>query len=71
MGTANGVTLGLTVSIGGLASPLIGIVADATSLQLALAPLIAMPVLGVVFLRTLREPETSSREQTQNRTSRR
>ena len=58
MGTASGVTLGLTVSIGGLASPLIGVIADATSLQLALAPLIVLPALGVVFLRTLRDPET-------------
>lgn len=62
-GTASGVTLGLTVSIGGLATPLIGVIADAASLQLALAPLIALPALGVFFLRTLREPETSSREQ--------
>lgn len=58
MGTASGVTLGLTVSIGGIASPLIGAIADATSLQTALAPLIALPALGSVLLRSLREPET-------------
>ncbi|MFK4068324.1 MFS transporter [Streptomyces sp. NPDC029674] len=57
MGTASGVTLGLTVSIGGLASPLIGAVADAASLRVALAPLIALPALGWLLLRTLREPE--------------
>ncbi|MFD9032768.1 MFS transporter [Streptomyces sp. NPDC059567] len=56
VGTAGGVTLGLTVSIGGLASPLVGAVADATSLQTALAPLIALPALGWLLLRTLREP---------------
>ncbi|MFH8607259.1 MFS transporter [Streptomyces sp. NPDC018029] len=56
MGTASGVTLGLTVSIGGLASPLIGAVADAASLRVALAPLIALPALGWLLLRTLREP---------------
>ncbi|MEU6996052.1 MFS transporter [Streptomyces sp. NPDC046465] len=56
MGTASGVTLGLTVSIGGLASPLIGVVADAASLRVALAPLIALPALGWLLLRTLREP---------------
>ncbi|MEU8952947.1 MFS transporter [Streptomyces sp. NPDC048518] len=64
MGTASGVTLGLTVSIGGLASPLIGAVADAVSLRAALAPLIALPALGWLLLRTLREPgaaATSSR----------
>ncbi|MEU6879504.1 MFS transporter [Streptomyces sp. NPDC046712] len=57
VGTAGGVTLGLTVSIGGLASPLVGAVADATSLQTALAPLIALPALGWLLLRTLHEPE--------------
>ena len=56
VGTAAGVTLGLTVSIGGLASPLIGAVADRSSLQVALAPLIVLPALGWLFLRTLEEP---------------
>lgn len=56
VGTAGGVTLGLTVSIGGLAGPLIGAAADATSLQTALAPLIALPALGWLMLRTLHEP---------------
>ncbi|MFE5487161.1 MFS transporter [Streptomyces sp. NPDC056527] len=56
VGTAGGVTLGLTVSIGGLAGPLVGAVADATTLQTALAPLIALPAVGWLFLRTLREP---------------
>ncbi|MFF3644193.1 MFS transporter [Streptomyces sp. NPDC002564] len=58
MGTASGVTLGLTVSIGGLASPLIGAVADAASLRTALAPLVALPAVGWLLLRTLREPGT-------------
>ncbi|MEU6113155.1 MFS transporter [Streptomyces sp. NPDC047117] len=57
VGTASGVTLGLTVSIGGVASPLIGALADATTLQTALAPLIAMPALGWLLLRSLKEPE--------------
>ena len=56
VGTASGVTLGLTVSIGGLASPAIGALADATSLPTALAPLIALPAIGWLLLRTLREP---------------
>lgn len=57
VGTASGVTLGLTVSVGGIASPLIGALADATSLRVALAPLVALPALGWLCLRTLREPE--------------
>ncbi|MEV5647238.1 hypothetical protein AB0L57_03210 [Nocardia sp. NPDC052254] len=32
--------------------------ADATSLQVALAPLIVLPILGGLLLRTLRDPAT-------------
>ncbi|WP_440582139.1 MFS transporter, partial [Streptomyces flavofungini] len=56
VGTAGGVTLGLAVSVGGLAGPLIGALADATSLRTALTPLIALPLLGRLLLRELREP---------------
>ncbi|RSM60738.1 MFS transporter [Amycolatopsis sp. WAC 01376] len=56
VGTASGVTLGLTVSIGGLASPVIGTVADHTSLQTALLPLTALPLLCWITTRTLSEP---------------
>jgi hypothetical protein len=56
VGTASGITLGLTVSIGGLASPLLGVLADKTSLQTALVPLIVMPVLSWLMFRTLGEP---------------
>ncbi|MFD7292056.1 MFS transporter [Streptomyces sp. NPDC059897] len=56
VGTASGITLGLTVSIGGLASPLIGAVADQTSLRTALTPLILMPLLSWLLFRTLPEP---------------
>ncbi|MFC6066288.1 MFS transporter [Streptomyces ochraceiscleroticus] len=56
VGTASGITLGLTVSIGGLVSPVIGSVADATSLRTALVPLVLMPVLSWLLFRTLPEP---------------
>ncbi|GAA3803606.1 MFS transporter [Streptomyces phyllanthi] len=56
VGTAGGITLGLTVSVGGLASPVIGSLADATSLQTALAPLVLMPLLSWLFFRNLPEP---------------
>ncbi|MEV5578518.1 MFS transporter [Streptomyces parvus] len=56
VGTASGITLGLTVSIGGLASPAVGALADATSLRTALAPLVLMPLLSWLFFRTLSEP---------------
>ncbi|MHC3474562.1 MFS transporter [Streptomyces sp. 7R007] len=56
VGTASGVTLGLTVSVGGLAAPLIGALADADGLQTALIPLIVLPAVGRLLLRGLREP---------------
>jgi FSR family fosmidomycin resistance protein-like MFS transporter len=56
VGTASGITLGLTVSIGGLISPVIGRIADATSLRAALAPLVLMPALSWLLFRTLPEP---------------
>ncbi|MCX5115896.1 MFS transporter [Micromonospora sp. NBC_00362] len=61
VGTASGITLGLTVSVGGLVSPLIGGVADAISLQVALAPLILMPALSWLLFRTLPEPAVPRR----------
>ncbi|MFF9108607.1 MULTISPECIES: MFS transporter [unclassified Streptomyces] len=56
VGTASGITLGLTVSVGGLAGPLIGALADATSLRTALTPLIVLPAVSWLLLRTLAEP---------------
>ncbi|MGC9544316.1 MFS transporter [Streptomyces sp. UG1] len=61
VGTASGVTLGLAVSVGGLAAPLIGALADATSLRTALLPLIALPALGRLLLSGLREPASPGR----------
>ncbi|WP_372410870.1 MFS transporter [Streptomyces luteireticuli] len=61
MGTASGVTLGLAVSVGGIAGPAIGALADAASLQAALAPLIALPAVGWLLLRPLREPAGTGR----------
>ncbi|MGX1128357.1 FSR family fosmidomycin resistance protein-like MFS transporter [Streptomyces glaucescens] len=56
MGTASGVTLGLTVSVGGLTAPALGTLADATSLRTALLPLVLLPAVGGLLLRGLREP---------------
>ncbi|MFF1649252.1 MFS transporter [Streptomyces sp. NPDC058240] len=61
VGTASGITLGLTVSIGGLISPVIGSIADATSLQTALTPLVLMPALSWLLHRTLPEPAMPKR----------
>ncbi|WP_246266546.1 MFS transporter [Nonomuraea typhae] len=55
-GTASGVTLGLAVSAGGVASPLVGALAEATSLRVALLALAVMPLLAWLLARPLREP---------------
>ncbi len=60
VGTAGGITLGLTVSVGGLVSPLVGALADRTSLQTALAPLALMPLFAWLLFRTLTEPAVPS-----------
>lgn len=54
--TAGGITLGLTVSVGGLVTPLIGATAGATSLRTALAPPIVLPALSWLLFRGLPEP---------------
>ncbi|MEU4510355.1 MFS transporter [Nonomuraea wenchangensis] len=60
VGTAGGVTLGLAVSVGGLTSPLVGAVAEASSLRVALACLVVFPALAWLLARTLREPTPQS-----------
>jgi len=56
VGTASGVTLGLTVSVGGIAAPASGALADATSLRTALVPLLVPPVVAWLLVRRVREP---------------
>jgi FSR family fosmidomycin resistance protein-like MFS transporter len=58
-GTAAGVTLGLGVSVGGLASPLFGLIANAHGPQGVLAVLCCVPVPALLFgllLTTPRRP---------------
>src|SRR5699024_7840115 len=60
MGTASGVTLGLAVSVGGLASPIIGNLADHIGLEYALLPLIGLPLIGFFVLIGLRDPRAAT-----------
>jgi FSR family fosmidomycin resistance protein-like MFS transporter len=59
IGTASGVTIGLGVSIGGLFSPLLGWLADNTSLRFTLSTLIALPLLAVLLSAFMHDPATS------------
>jgi MFS transporter, FSR family, fosmidomycin resistance protein len=57
IGTASGVTVGLAVSIGGLATPALGALADATSLRTVLTVLVALPVIALALSTLLRDPK--------------
>jgi MFS transporter, FSR family, fosmidomycin resistance protein len=59
IGTASGVTLGLAISIGGLAAPLFGFLADSYGLAVALAVLAGLPALSVALSARLREPQSA------------
>jgi len=56
IGTASGVTLGLALSIGGLATPLFGLLADSRGLTVTLLVLAALPVASLALAGGLREP---------------
>jgi MFS transporter, FSR family, fosmidomycin resistance protein len=56
IGTASGVTVGLAVSVGGLFSPLLGWLADNTSLRLTITVLTALPALALVLALPMQEP---------------
>ena len=53
IGIASGVTLGLAIGLGGLAAPLLGLLADAHGLETALLVAGLMPLLGVAATLTL------------------
>ncbi|SDX80621.1 MFS transporter, FSR family, fosmidomycin resistance protein [Modestobacter sp. DSM 44400] len=60
IGTASGVTVGLAVSVGGLATPALGALADATSLRTVLAVLVALPVIALALSTLLHDPRNRS-----------
>ncbi|WVH77384.1 MFS transporter [Lentzea sp. DG1S-22] len=58
VGTASGVTLGLAVSVGGLGSPVVGVVAGVWDLQWGLLSLVVLPVIAWAAARGLRSPRS-------------
>jgi FSR family fosmidomycin resistance protein-like MFS transporter len=56
IGLSSGVTLGLAISIGGIAAPILGMVADAHGLHTALATTMILPVLSAAVAWTLPDP---------------
>ncbi|HEX7251941.1 MAG TPA: MFS transporter [Thermoanaerobaculia bacterium] len=63
VGTASGVTIGLAVTLGGLAAPILGRVADLRGLRAAVSVLIFVPLVGALAAWTLpTDRETLRRE---------
>ncbi|MDQ0278656.1 FSR family fosmidomycin resistance protein-like MFS transporter [Arthrobacter silviterrae] len=61
IGTASGVTVGLAVTVGGLFNPVLGVLADATTLHFTLTVLIALPALALALSAFLHDPATADR----------
>lgn len=59
IGTASGVTVGLPMTIGGLFAPLVGTLADNTSLTVALASLLVLPLVAIAITTFLTDPQTT------------
>ena len=60
IGLAAGITMGLSIGLGGVGAPLLGLLADARGLKTTMLTIAALPVLG--FLLTLTLPrETPAR----------
>jgi FSR family fosmidomycin resistance protein-like MFS transporter len=53
VGTASGLTIGLAVTLGGLAAPLLGRIADVHGVRAALSTLVAVPVAAAIATLTL------------------
>ncbi len=60
VGTASGVTLGLAVSVGGIAAPVLGRVADVYGIAIMLAGLALIPAVAFVCAFTLPRTSTSA-----------
>jgi MFS transporter, FSR family, fosmidomycin resistance protein len=60
IGTASGVTLGLAVSVGGLATPLFGLLADGQGVRAALAVLALFPVAACALTLRLADPRRAA-----------
>ena len=60
IGVASGVTLGLAVSVGGLATPLFGLLADSSGLTTALAAIVAVPAVACALSFLVRDPRVGA-----------
>lgn len=59
VGLASGVTLGLAISIGGVAAPVLGFIADNHGIRWALAALLIVPVVATILSLSLPKDKTA------------
>ncbi|NMC47944.1 MAG: MFS transporter, partial [Desulfovibrio sp.] len=59
IGLSSGVTLGLAISLGGIAAPILGMIADAHGLHTALSTTLILPMASAAIAWTLPEPEAA------------
>jgi FSR family fosmidomycin resistance protein-like MFS transporter len=64
VGTASGVTIGLAVTLGGVAAPVLGHFADLHGVRAAVSLLVAVPVIGVLAAATLPREAATIRDET-------
>jgi MFS transporter, FSR family, fosmidomycin resistance protein len=60
IGLATGVTLGLSMTVGGLLMPLFGAIADHYGLRMAMNLIALVPAVGFAMSLTLHEPSGSA-----------
>lgn len=60
VGLSSGVTLGLAISIGGIAAPILGMIADAHGLHTALSATMILPVISAAIAWTLPDPKKAT-----------
>jgi FSR family fosmidomycin resistance protein-like MFS transporter len=53
IGLAAGLTMGLSIGLGGIGAPLLGLLADAGGLKTTMLAIAALPVVGLVLALTL------------------
>jgi FSR family fosmidomycin resistance protein-like MFS transporter len=53
IGLAAGVTMGLSIGLGGVGAPLLGLLADAGGLRTTMLAVAALPILGLALALTL------------------
>jgi FSR family fosmidomycin resistance protein-like MFS transporter len=69
IGVASGVTIGLSIGLGGVGAPLLGLLGDASGLRAVFELMIAFPFLALVVAQALPTPEKALAQRSRERVS--